>query len=249
LQKIAKQEVDNIEKELLKLRSQCPLISTVTYDTLSLAELDKKRAIAIASKESWVARSSKKSLEITERVNEIIQDITDAEKVLEMQKQHIHELHQMHKDNWDIRQDVILRSHNAKVSELQDACQSKGQFDSHSTASVIALQAQVSQLLAQLATLGVQPIVVEQTAPLFIASPVSQLPTNDAKDVILTDQPGVEPFVVPAMSIDEQAARIALRAAKGNDASQGLVDNIPIVSTNALAKGKGKGKPDNGGVY
>jgi len=186
-----------------------------------LAELDKKRAIAIASKESWLARSSKKSSELMERVDEIINDITNAEKAGEMQKLHIHKLHQMYKDNWDIRQEVILRSHNAKVSELQDACQSKGQVDSHSTASVTALQAQVTQLLAQLATLGVQPIVVEQTAPLDSGTGTR----NPALDL---GTPVGEP------------------GAPGIEEAQ---NTLPPVSDLHKGKGKGKGKDDCHGMY
>ena len=128
----------------------------------SLAELDKKRATAIASKEGWLLRSSKKSSEISACVNEILDDISNAEKALELQKLHIHELHQMYTDTWDSRQEVILRSHNAKILELQELCQAKGQIQAspdNASTSLMALQAQVVQLLAQLASLGVQPIV------------------------------------------------------------------------------------------
>jgi hypothetical protein len=156
-----------------------------------------------------------------------------------MQKQHIHELHQMYKDNWDIRQDVILRSHNAKVSELQDACQSKGQVDSHSTASVTALQAQVTQLLAQLATLGVQPIVGEQTAPLFVASPGDSVGESvgapGVPGIAIDDHSAagdVNAALVPGLSQEEKATRIAIASAA-----------FPPLES------KGKGKGSGGEVH
>jgi hypothetical protein len=220
-QKLAQFEVTVIEKELSKLRSQCTINScNASYDSCTLAELDKKRAIANASKESWQARASKKSSEIGDRVEEILDDITNAEHALQMQKQHIQELHQTYKLNWSARQDVILRSHNAKISQLQNLCQSKASPDNAST-SLTALQTQVAQLLAQLATLGVQPVV-----SCGVAVPVELVTGAETID-FGTGTCNPDFLSPPTMSPEEQASRLELRNAN--------------LESNDTGKGKGKG--------
>ena len=124
MQKLVQHECDNIEKELMKLRSQCSSNSNnATLASFSLAELDKKRAIAIASKESWQTREHKKSTDISARVNGVLDQISDAEEALELQKQHILDLQQSHKNSWSARQTVILKAHDSKISELVQACE------------------------------------------------------------------------------------------------------------------------------
>jgi hypothetical protein len=151
-----------------------------------------------------------------------------------MQKEHIQELHQKYKDIWMVRQDTILRSHNAKVSELQELCQAKGQVIAENTTNVTALQAQVAQLLAQLAAHGVQPIVDSPDA--F----VTEVPS------LVVDLAGVNHDIVPGLSQDEKAARQTHADTVRSDPAE---HDCSTVSTTALAKGKGKGKTDNGGLY
>ena len=205
-----------------------------SYESCSLAELDKKRAIANASKESWQARASKKSSDISDRVEETLDDITNAEHALQMQKQHIQELHQTYKLNWSARQDVILRSHNAKISQLQNLCQSKASPDNAST-SLTALQTQVAQLLAQLATLGVQPVVSGGVAvPAYLdGGDINGCDMNAASG------PSAAGFtnaalgpIVPGLSQEEKDARTALASA-----------DFPAL------EGKGKGKSSGKEVH
>jgi len=241
-QKLAQLEVDNITNELHKLRSQCTLASSSNaYSTSSLAELDKKRATAIASKESWQSRSLKKSSDITEKVNDILQEITNAEDALEMQRQHINDLQQTHTDTWNARQDLILRSHDAKIAELQELCQSKGQLTVET--NVTTLQAQVQQLLeqvqAQQALMSAAEIThqgaIEQLrllanpstpqttsdAACIAVESTSQSPTNEATEAIVNASIDAN-LPVAVMGVAEREARIAHAA-------------------NVADKGKGKG--------
>jgi hypothetical protein len=159
-QKMAIAEVRAIENELAKLKSQCPLSPSSSLESFSLAELDKKRAIATASKESWLARSSKKSAETTEHIEEVLSDIVNAQEAHEMQKQHIMELQQTYNANWSERHAAILRSHESKIMELQGACQAKRlcspvtdsapSHDNDAAAQISKLQALVTELQAQL---------------------------------------------------------------------------------------------------
>jgi NAD(P)-dependent dehydrogenase (short-subunit alcohol dehydrogenase family) len=150
-----------------------------------------------------------------------------------MQKEHIQELHQKYKDIWMVRQDAILRSHNAKVLELQELCQSKGQIQvnpDNALADLSALQIQVAQLLAQLATLGVQPVVSSGVAvPVELVTGAETIVSSQVVDLAGVNHdivPGLsQNEAIPAMSSEEKEARIAH-------------------ASSVTHKGKGKGSSD-----
>ena len=229
-QKLAQREVAMIEQELTKLRTQWSLNPSPSLSTCTLAELDKRRAIAIASKESWQARATKKATEITDGVNQVLNDISDAQKALDMQKEHINELHQSYKDNWESRQESILSSHNAKITELQDACLSKGQVPVET--DVLALQAQVKQLLEQLQALQAASLPSSSTQTRSNDTSLQEPACKKAKSDMV-DEPNVAAPLVLELSKDSSAT------------AESFVDLCDEMGP----KGKGKGKDKSHAIY
>jgi chromosome segregation ATPase len=211
----------------------------------TFAKADKQRSVAVENFEKWTSSARAKQKAISDEV-EIAETAADeAIAALQSQKLEIRSLYDKHAAAWVARNQSVQATHKEKIASLETHCISLAPSKNavQDAPDIQTLQSLVIELQAQLAQQAGMLKALQKDDDMTDAH------VNEANQAIDADQPGGEPLIVPAMSTDEQAARIALRTANADEASQGPVDNISIVSTNALAKGKGKGKPDNGGVY
>jgi len=218
---------------------------------LSFAVLDQRRAAMVASHASWQAKAREKRSEVWKSVKFACDAAEDTITTLRAQQAELTAKHLAHQEAFERINNQLDKKKQFEIAKMVEKCEASRIIQSGTllveTATptdmnnLLALQSMVMQLQKQLATLGVQPIVLEQ-ASLVKASTASNEATggcdmdasdeNSAAGVI---EAGVDGIVLQ-LTDHEKAARIA-QAEKS------------VVSTTALAKGKGKGKPDNSGVY
>jgi hypothetical protein len=246
--KLIQQEVNSSEKDVTELRKQIDAKSTSTtaLAMLSYAELDKKRAIAIAGKEAWVLRTQKKAAEVSSYADIAFEAILDAEASLELQKQHLLELQQTHTELWATCHADTAKSHDAKIAQLEALCQAKDQCKTFNVCI-----GQDSPMVTQLqeALADAQKLVLEQkelmaAANLRYLAMETRLAALAMSDVdklaaitgtVLHEAPTTSATASLAMSPAGDGANTTYAAASEEAQSDGKGD----------AKGKGKGAHGN----
>ena len=121
---------------------------------LAFSTLDKARANAVAQKDAWVSRVSKRKQAVFEETMHAIKAIGDTEQALALQKVMLQEKLEQHQLAWDEHNDLIKNTFLDKITRLTQQCEDASQavMTTSDAPNVSALQQMVTALQAQLAS-------------------------------------------------------------------------------------------------
>jgi hypothetical protein len=232
---------DDINTSIAFLRQQIQVYADVVVPDKNHADLDAERVAAEALHLSWRKRVDKKTVAVNNNVN-LLTSIENAIDALRAQAISINDEHSKHVDAWKVNNEANDNKHRVKIVALLEQVSLKSSSpivaldtsgdDMMGTATIVtSLQAQVAQLLAQLVTLGVEPVTTVTTD----IDAVSLAPTPTTVDDASTVVPGIEEAFAnppPPMAEAEKKARL-----------QRAADSVTVDSAvdGEAAKGKGKG--------
>jgi len=195
---------------------------------------------------NWSYRCEAKKNVILLEVERFKKETTDAIDALKRQELAVDERYQAHLRAWDIANTAVDAMYTAKIANFENLCKATQDAMTiaapetitliNGTTDIQTLQSMVMRLQKQLA---------EQ------AMMMQSMKSGHSPDAVVTDVTTpvvdlscVNHDIVPGLSQEEKAARLTHA-----DTVRSEPADSSTVSTTALAKGKGKGKTDNGGIY
>ena len=145
--KAAQEEHDALEVQ--SSSKEVPLAS------LSLCDLDKRRANAAAALEAWENRALKRAASVLRETEDAVEAITTAQEALTAQKALLVQLQSDHARAWEAANVRLKEEKLEKIQELRNICRTKEPLGTNtdagqSQAAVLTLRQQVQALQQQM---------------------------------------------------------------------------------------------------
>ena len=237
MQQAAQSQVELITGQLEKLRESAPPEKDLTH-----AAIDKKRADAVQQFQGWESRMRSKQDQTNHEVQIASSAIDDAMTALQQQKAALHDRYKAHQAAWLTINLAHKQAQITKIAELEARCKetaaeiicdastlAKGATDDAAT-QIAHLHAIVLDLQTQLKAF-VLPSAPAADATMTETSNETAIESTDAFTKAL------EAPIIPSLTQDEKAARIARAAALADQLSNGRGKGKGADSASSLSPG------------